>query len=179
MLIYHLADSFSTSALDRGEWSASRPSRALPPGKVPPGTYCTGGWVGLTAGLDTEDRGKILSPLPGIEPLSPGRPAGSQTLYWLSYPAHRHDLHHICILRVKELPGCSKYKLPVFMGVVQNLCTRFTASLYFHGHYVHKCKSLDWCSFFTFGSAYTIFWCIYVGYLGCCVSKRPVLCAHT
>jgi hypothetical protein len=28
--------SFSTSALDGGEWSASRPVRALPPGKGPP-----------------------------------------------------------------------------------------------------------------------------------------------
>jgi hypothetical protein len=28
--------SFSTSALDRGEWSASRPGRASPPGKEPP-----------------------------------------------------------------------------------------------------------------------------------------------
>jgi hypothetical protein len=28
--------SFSTSALDGGEWSASRPDRALPPGKGPP-----------------------------------------------------------------------------------------------------------------------------------------------
>jgi hypothetical protein len=27
-------------------------------------------------------------PLPGIEPRSPGCPARSQTLYWLSYPAH-------------------------------------------------------------------------------------------
>jgi hypothetical protein len=42
--------------------------------------------VGLRAGLDTEDRGKILSSLPGIEPPSPGRPVCSQTLYCLSYP---------------------------------------------------------------------------------------------
>jgi hypothetical protein len=28
--------SFQTSALDGGEWSASRPDRALPPGKGPP-----------------------------------------------------------------------------------------------------------------------------------------------
>jgi hypothetical protein len=28
--------SFLTSALDRGEWLASRPGRALPPGKGPP-----------------------------------------------------------------------------------------------------------------------------------------------
>jgi hypothetical protein len=33
-------------------------------------THCTGGWVGPRAGLDTEARGKILSPLPGIEPRS-------------------------------------------------------------------------------------------------------------
>jgi hypothetical protein len=37
--------------------------------------------VGLRAGLDTEAREKILSPLPGIERRSPGRPARSQTLY--------------------------------------------------------------------------------------------------
>jgi hypothetical protein len=28
--------SFSTSTLDGGEWSASRPDRSLPPGKGPP-----------------------------------------------------------------------------------------------------------------------------------------------
>jgi hypothetical protein len=38
-----------------------------------PGTHCTGGWVGPRAGLDTEDRGKIILPLPGIEHRSPGR----------------------------------------------------------------------------------------------------------
>jgi hypothetical protein len=31
--------------------------------------------VGPIAGLDTEARGKIILPLPGIEPRSPGRPA--------------------------------------------------------------------------------------------------------
>jgi hypothetical protein len=48
--------SFTTSALDRCEWSASRSGRALPPGE---GTLWTGGWVGPKAGLDTEIRGKI------------------------------------------------------------------------------------------------------------------------
>jgi hypothetical protein len=60
--------SFSNSALDGGEWSASRSSRALAPGDRTLGTHCTGGWVGPRAGLDTEARGKILSSLPGIEP---------------------------------------------------------------------------------------------------------------
>jgi hypothetical protein len=27
-----------------------------------PGTHCTGGWVGFSAGLDTEGGGKILCP---------------------------------------------------------------------------------------------------------------------
>jgi hypothetical protein len=54
-------------------------------GERTPGTHCTGVWVGPRAGLDTEARGKIFSPLPGIEPRTPGRPASSQTLYWLSY----------------------------------------------------------------------------------------------
>jgi hypothetical protein len=51
-----------TSALDGGEWSASRPGRAFTPGERTSGTHCTGGWVGPRAGLDTEDRGKILCP---------------------------------------------------------------------------------------------------------------------
>jgi hypothetical protein len=70
--------SFLTSALEAGEWSASRPGRALPPGKRAPGTRCIGGWVGPTAGLDAETRGKILCLCRGS---NPGRPARSQTLY--------------------------------------------------------------------------------------------------
>jgi hypothetical protein len=51
--------SFTTLALDGGEWSASRPGSVLPPRKDP-GTHRTGGCVGPRAGLDTEARGKIL-----------------------------------------------------------------------------------------------------------------------
>jgi hypothetical protein len=79
--------SFSTSALDEGEWSASRPGRAFTPGERTPGIHCTGGWVGPRAGLDTEDRGKIVCPRRGS---NPGRPARSQTLYCLSYPGSRY-----------------------------------------------------------------------------------------
>jgi hypothetical protein len=56
--------SFLTSALDRGEWLASRPGRTLPRGRTL-GTHCTGDWVGPRAGLDTEVRGKILCPCRG------------------------------------------------------------------------------------------------------------------
>jgi hypothetical protein len=78
--------------LDGGEWSASRPGLAFVPGERTAGTHCTGSWVGPRAGLDTEDRGKILLPMPGIEPRSPGSPARSQTLYLLRYPAQKEIL---------------------------------------------------------------------------------------
>jgi hypothetical protein len=52
-----------------------------------PGTHWIVGWVDPRAGLDTEVRGKILLPLPGIEPQSPGRPVHADTTD-LRYPAH-------------------------------------------------------------------------------------------
>jgi hypothetical protein len=70
--------SFMTSAVDRNKCSASRPGRALPPGERTPGTHCTGGWVGLRTGLDTEVRGKIFWLCQGS---NPGYPVCSQTLY--------------------------------------------------------------------------------------------------
>jgi hypothetical protein len=70
-------------------WVISLTTRSrFTPGERTPDAHCTGGWVGPRAGLDTEVRGKILLPLPGIEPRSPGRPVRNQTLYWLSYPTH-------------------------------------------------------------------------------------------
>jgi hypothetical protein len=51
--------SFTISALYGGEWSASRPGRALTRERTP-GTHWTGDWVGLRAGLDTQVRGKVL-----------------------------------------------------------------------------------------------------------------------
>ena len=45
----------------RGEWSATRPGRTLPPGKT--GTHFRGNWVGLRDGLDGW---KISSP-PGFD----------------------------------------------------------------------------------------------------------------
>jgi hypothetical protein len=47
------------------------PAALLPPGKGPPGTHCTGGWVGPRAGLDTEATGKILCPRQGSNPDRP------------------------------------------------------------------------------------------------------------
>jgi hypothetical protein len=51
------------------------------PGEKAPGTHWTGCWVGPRAEPDTEFRGKILVPLPGIKPQSTGRPVHSRTPY--------------------------------------------------------------------------------------------------
>jgi hypothetical protein len=69
---------FLTSALVGGEWSASRPGRFTPGGKVT-GTHWIGGWVDPIAGLDVVEKRKLLT-LPGLEPRSFGRPAGIQLL---------------------------------------------------------------------------------------------------
>jgi hypothetical protein len=51
-----------TSALDGGEWSASRPGR-LTSREREPGTHWIGGWVGPRAVLDAVVKRKIPIPL--------------------------------------------------------------------------------------------------------------------
>jgi hypothetical protein len=59
-----------TSALGGVSGERHAPA-ALCHGERTPGTYCTGGWVGLRAGLDTEVRGKILFLYRGSNPDRP------------------------------------------------------------------------------------------------------------
>jgi hypothetical protein len=57
------------------------PRPGFPPGEMTPPPVPIvqeAGWA--PAGLDTEARGKILSPLPWIEPRLSSRPARNQTL---------------------------------------------------------------------------------------------------
>lgn len=52
--------SYFISALDGCVSSASRPNHDLTSGERTRGDHWTEGWVGITAGLDTEVRRKIL-----------------------------------------------------------------------------------------------------------------------
>jgi len=52
---------FLNSALDGGEWSASRPGHFTPKERVPV-THFIRGYVGSRAGLDAEVRRKITGP---------------------------------------------------------------------------------------------------------------------
>jgi hypothetical protein len=57
-----------TSALDGGEWSASRPGRFTPRERAP-GIHWTGGWVGPQSRSGRGGKEKKNSQLPpGIEP---------------------------------------------------------------------------------------------------------------
>jgi hypothetical protein len=75
---------FLTSALDGGEWSASRPGRFILWETVP-GTHRIGSWVGLRAGLDDVEKREFLTLL-RLKHWTVGRPTRSQSLYRLSYP---------------------------------------------------------------------------------------------
>jgi hypothetical protein len=66
---------FLTSALARGEWSASRTCRYTL-GEKSPGTHWIGGWVDPRASLDDVEKRKFLT-LPGLELKPLGRPASS------------------------------------------------------------------------------------------------------
>jgi hypothetical protein len=70
-----------TTALEGGEGSASRPGRFLPPGKEPVPIVQEAGWAPASVWTGAEN----LAPT-GIR--SPDRPARSQSLYRLRYPAH-------------------------------------------------------------------------------------------
>jgi hypothetical protein len=61
-----------TSALDGGEWSASRAGR-FTPGERAPGTHWIGGWVGPGAILNAVVKRKIPSPFRESKPNRPAR----------------------------------------------------------------------------------------------------------
>jgi hypothetical protein len=91
-----------TSALERGEWSASRPGRFTPRDRTPVTRWIVS-WVGARAGLDTISKKKSPSPHRHSNPVHPAR---SQSLYWLSHhgspllnltPRHKDVLESVII----------------------------------------------------------------------------------
>jgi hypothetical protein len=84
-----------TSALDGGEWSASRPGR-FTPGERAPGTHWIGGWVGRRAVLDAVVKRKIPSPRRESNPRTPiVQPVAQRYTDWaitaLTWDKYRED----------------------------------------------------------------------------------------
>jgi hypothetical protein len=154
-----------------------------------PGTHCTGDWVGLRAGLDTQGTGKIFSPLPWIEPRSPGRPACSQTLHWLSYPAHclwyRNLITFMCFLLMAFC--CVLYRY-LGMWLFTQIILVFSALL--SDHYVFRPFRVffRWYNVWLFCHVRLVVyrcWCVDINWWRLlenvhfkCSYPAPVLCAH-
>jgi hypothetical protein len=101
-----------TSALDGGEWSASRPGRFTLREKAP-GTHCIGGWVGPRTGLKAVVKRKIPSPRRESNPRTPiVQPVAQQytdwtitvlrmwlmyTEFWELYLSHGDHLENLCV----------------------------------------------------------------------------------
>jgi hypothetical protein len=62
--------SVTTSALDGGEWLASRPGRAFTPGERTPGTHWTGGWVNKAKVGVRRTKTGVIFESPSVRPLS-------------------------------------------------------------------------------------------------------------
>jgi hypothetical protein len=114
--------SFFTSALGGGEWSASRPGRALLPVKGPPVLIVPEFGRALEP-VWTQKLDEKFLPLPRIKPGSPGRPDSSQTLYWLSYPGS-----HILISTGIKFKNKNKFRygIPAYTGPFSALTTNVT-----------------------------------------------------
>jgi hypothetical protein len=102
-------NSFLTSALEGGVWSASRPGRLYPWERH--STHCTGGWVGPGAGLN-----RCGKPRP-TESRSPDLPARSESLYRLSYPSFAYIIiynrtQYLSLIRVFVRPRDGHKTLP-------------------------------------------------------------------
>jgi hypothetical protein len=78
------------SALDGGDWSASRPGRSTRMERAP-GTHQIGSWMGSTASLDAMVRRKFPAPT-GTR--TPDHPARSPALYHWANPAPKIVQHH-------------------------------------------------------------------------------------
>jgi hypothetical protein len=80
-------------------------SAALCTGERTPGFHCTGSWVGLRAGLDTEVRGKILCPCRASNP---------------DHPVVQSDIYKV-LLKFKELLyGFSVHLVHAFTWICHN-----------------------------------------------------------
>jgi hypothetical protein len=86
---------------------------ALRPGERTPGTHCTGGGVGLRAGLDTDVRGKILCPCRGSNPDHPVVQSVVRHYTDWATPASLHNKNFIIytfyLIKSRRV-GCAEFK---------------------------------------------------------------------
>ena len=106
-----------TAALEGGEWSAARPGRTLLHGKDPVPILQEAGWV---APGPVWKGGKSRPHLDSI----PDRPARSQSLYRLSYPAKYINKYDLKLSLINSNPE----KLPMTI-IRRNMKSQFTSCI--------------------------------------------------
>ena len=115
-----------TNGTRRG-WGGQRhaPAALYPRGR--PGTHCIGGWVGPRAGL--ERRGKSRPP---TRFRSQDRPARSQSLYQLSYPAnhvlYRSTVNEMRVIQKYDGQSCYRCRWNIFIPIEKVWSVRGCAS---------------------------------------------------
>ena len=83
------------------------------------GTHCIGGWVDLRAGLDGCGKTRPT----GIR--SPDRPAGSESLYRLSYPGPRSGLSEKSLLPLQGFEQRTVLALVTIVTELSRLSCKF------------------------------------------------------
>ena len=84
-----------TAALEGGEWSAARPSRPIPPGKDSVPIVQEAGWAPALVWTGGKSRPTRIR--------SPDHPARSQSLYRLSYPAHKLVMQNVLLSNLQQM----------------------------------------------------------------------------
>jgi hypothetical protein len=90
-----------------------------------PGTHCTEGWVGPRSGLDRCGKSRPT----GVR--SPDRPARSQSLYRLRYPAH---ILHVCVSKIR----LKQNYLYIFFFICNHIPTKISRNT--RGTRAHLCS---------------------------------------
>jgi len=150
---------FHDNGTRRG-WGVSVTPRPLFTPPEGPGTHCTDGWVGPRAGLDRCGKSR----LPGIR--SPDRPARSQSLYQLSYPAHNFCMY------IQYIFVCT-YSIFLYVHTVY-FCMYIqyificTYSIFLYVHTVYFCMYIQYifvCTYSIFLYVHTVYFCMYIQYI--------------
>jgi hypothetical protein len=113
----------------------------LPPRERGPGTHWIGGWEGPRTGLDDVERRKIFT-VPGLEHHLLGRPARSQSLYWLRFPGSHIWISLLDLLALSR-KGWITIKTP--------------RSRYRNGHVVHWPEYFGFPHLNTYSISFAIF----------------------
>ena len=105
------------------EVGVQRHAPAAPYSRERPGTHCTGGWVGLRAGLDRCGKSRPT----GIRSMD--RPARSESLYLLSYPGPLKC--HSCYVIKYYIYKTSSQNTTKFISLCCTICNTTTCFVLF------------------------------------------------